>query len=484
MINTQYIPISSIGFILIVFCRKGYNPEFKIIWCKIIEAEGHLNNLIHGIQWEKETNFIISRTSKRYVREAHISQGEAAAKYEADTIPPAKRGGKHMDLFGLINMSNELRSRLYFSAGNGRIYDPGLGRFLSPDPYVQMPDNSQNFNRYSYALNNPLVYTDPSGEWLWIPMVIGAYFGGKAANDGEWNPFKWDLDGETLLGVGIGGALGYFTGYAGAQSGLNLAATMGAAGFGMTSGMVSGVVYSGISSDWNAAAMFMGAWSGGMAGGVSGLAMSGLGAAWDGISFGHTGTIGDAVRKGLGGLPGLTYREWSMSQVIWTGFNLPSAGTMLANTSMLVNGALHGQWGSKLVPVGEYRFDYQRFTYGPSNQSQKIKENFNLRHMRLRTGGELWSQIDQAKYYGNAFNNQNDVFRLATGNQKYMVRGNNRNENMNILANRFSMNLALTPGSVGQLYIHGQTFQRYMEDINPPWWVRFFFGLQNQSQLP
>jgi hypothetical protein len=26
-----------------------------------------------------------------------------------------------------------------------------------------MPDNSQNFNRYSYALNNPLVYTDPSG---------------------------------------------------------------------------------------------------------------------------------------------------------------------------------------------------------------------------------------------------------------------------------------------------------------------------------
>jgi hypothetical protein len=41
-----------------------------------------------------------------------------------------------------------------------------------------------------------------------------------------------------------------------------------------------------------------------------------------------------------------------MSQVIWSGFNLPSAGTMLANASMLVNGALHGQWGSKLVPVG------------------------------------------------------------------------------------------------------------------------------------
>jgi RHS repeat-associated protein len=51
---------------------------------------------------------------------------------------------------------------------NGRLYDPVVGRFLSPDNYVQMPDFSQNFNRYSYALNNPLVYTDPTGEkWRW-----------------------------------------------------------------------------------------------------------------------------------------------------------------------------------------------------------------------------------------------------------------------------------------------------------------------------
>ena len=47
---------------------------------------------------------------------------------------------------------------------NGRLYDPVLGRFFSPDNYVQMPDNSQNFNRYSYCLNNPLKYADPSGD--------------------------------------------------------------------------------------------------------------------------------------------------------------------------------------------------------------------------------------------------------------------------------------------------------------------------------
>ncbi len=60
---------------------------------------------------------------------------------------------------------------------NGRFYDPRLGRFLSPDSYVQLPDFSQNFNRYSYCLNNPLVYTDPSGYWFGIDDAIAAGLG-------------------------------------------------------------------------------------------------------------------------------------------------------------------------------------------------------------------------------------------------------------------------------------------------------------------
>ncbi len=75
-------------------------------------------------------------------------------------------GHQHLDVFGLINM-------------NGRIYDPRLARFLSPDNFVQSPNYSQNFNRYSYALNNPLVFTDPDGEFLWIiPNVSWSKEGG------------------------------------------------------------------------------------------------------------------------------------------------------------------------------------------------------------------------------------------------------------------------------------------------------------------
>lgn len=71
-------------------------------------------------------------------------------------------GHEHMDLFGLINM-------------NARLYDPMLGRMLSPDNYLQSPDYSQNYNRYSYAYNNPLIYTDPDGNFI-APLLLGTLF--------------------------------------------------------------------------------------------------------------------------------------------------------------------------------------------------------------------------------------------------------------------------------------------------------------------
>ena len=59
-------------------------------------------------------------------------------------------GHEHVDRAGIVHM-------------NGRLYDPLTGRMLSADPIVQEPFNLQNLNRYSYVLNNPLSYTDPTG---------------------------------------------------------------------------------------------------------------------------------------------------------------------------------------------------------------------------------------------------------------------------------------------------------------------------------
>ncbi len=72
-------------------------------------------------------------------------------------------GHEHLAYFGLIN-------------AQGRVYDPALGRFLSPDPYIQAPDFTQNYNRYAYCLNNPLVYTDPSGDFFWLAVPYLVFF--------------------------------------------------------------------------------------------------------------------------------------------------------------------------------------------------------------------------------------------------------------------------------------------------------------------
>ena len=62
-------------------------------------------------------------------------------------------GHEQEDALGLINM-------------RGRLYDPKLKRFLTTDPYVTHPGFGQSWNPYSYVLNSPLNFTDPSGYAL------------------------------------------------------------------------------------------------------------------------------------------------------------------------------------------------------------------------------------------------------------------------------------------------------------------------------
>ncbi|MEQ8860346.1 MAG: RHS repeat-associated core domain-containing protein [Pseudomonadales bacterium] len=58
---------------------------------------------------------------------------------------------------------HEMLNRTGFVHMNGRVYDPRIGRFVSADPIVQFPAFSQSYNRYSYTLNSPLSFVDPSG---------------------------------------------------------------------------------------------------------------------------------------------------------------------------------------------------------------------------------------------------------------------------------------------------------------------------------
>ena len=102
------------------------------------------------------TGALLARASYQPMGARRAGDGSAATPTTAEwqqidaATSRGYTGHEHLDNLGVIHM-------------NGRVYDPVLGRFLSPDPFVQSPYDGQSLNRYSYVRNNPLRYTDPSG---------------------------------------------------------------------------------------------------------------------------------------------------------------------------------------------------------------------------------------------------------------------------------------------------------------------------------
>lgn len=57
---------------------------------------------------------------------------------------------------------------------DARAYDPWLGRFVQPDTIVPDQNNPLNWNRYTYAIGNPILYNDPSGHCIWDGCIVEA----------------------------------------------------------------------------------------------------------------------------------------------------------------------------------------------------------------------------------------------------------------------------------------------------------------------
>ncbi|MCJ7530271.1 MAG: FG-GAP-like repeat-containing protein [Anaerolineales bacterium] len=74
----------------------------------------------------------------------------------------ALQGGQWKSVYRFTGQEYDAEFALYNY--NARLYDPIMGRFISPDHLVQDLYNPQNLNRYVYCLNNPLIYVDPTGN--------------------------------------------------------------------------------------------------------------------------------------------------------------------------------------------------------------------------------------------------------------------------------------------------------------------------------
>ncbi|MCM8873411.1 MAG: hypothetical protein NDJ65_09065, partial [Paludibacteraceae bacterium] len=191
-------------------------------------------------------------------------------------------GHESLREFGLINM-------------NGRMYDPILGRMLSPDNYVQDPFDLQCYNRYSYCKNNPLIYNDPSGEF-WN-LVIGALIGGFM----NWAATGFEFSWKGLGYFAVGAAAGALS--AGIGSGISSAM---AAGGSFASGFVgsSTAVYAASSFATGAA---IGSASGFTAGFITGFGNGLVGGDnfWESLGNGALqGLVGGAIGGAVGGLAG------------------------------------------------------------------------------------------------------------------------------------------------------------------------------------
>ncbi|WP_407478979.1 RHS repeat-associated core domain-containing protein [Elizabethkingia anophelis] len=101
----------------------------------------------------------ISDGEGNLVEETHF---DAWGQLVAGSISLLGRGytsHEHFEDVGIIHM-------------NGRLYDPLLRRFLNADENIQDPYNTQNYNKYSYVLNNPMMYNDPSGEFFFAALFL------------------------------------------------------------------------------------------------------------------------------------------------------------------------------------------------------------------------------------------------------------------------------------------------------------------------
>ncbi|NSW44772.1 MAG: hypothetical protein HPY79_02960 [Bacteroidales bacterium] len=246
------------------------------------------------------------------------------------------------------------------NSSNTSLYDPALARMLSPDNYVPNPHNPQAYNRYSYCLNNPLIYTEPDGEF--IQYIIGAViggFGGYMMADNlrykGWDKFWYTL-GRSAIGAATAGIGTSVTSSAGIVAGGIAGGVVSGAGFGTMGGYAAGLRGQDL---FNAG--FTGMFRGAIAGGMGSIVGGAIGGGWGAIAGGATSNL-----TGL-----LLANDFSFQDVNWTSVGISGATSLgIYHLSSYVN------WRSEVKN--------QNF-YGRS-----IKYNQYLRMQASYTRGKFW----------------------------------------------------------------------------------------------
>jgi RHS repeat-associated protein len=355
-------------------------------------------------------------------------------------------GHEHLDEVGLINM-------------NGRVYDPALGMFISPDNYVQAPDNTQNFNRYTYCLNNPLMYTDPNGEWFLIDDAVAMLVGGT---------INWVFNGCQFNGAG----LGYFaTGLAAGEATLYGGPLAGGAVLGLGNSLTSQVSANGWSNiNW---------------GQVGFSTVLGVGTSYLGGQLGSA--IAPMTDKLLSGVTNRILYN-ALDQGITnglTGFGLGTGFSLLSGNDL--GTALRDGGKSGLMGVGLGAMNGIIGAYQIQRQINRDNANAPLRPLEEKTIGELPTPkynipeppaIAEAKDI-NVYTVTKDGVVLPKGAiiPEMFIENPNRNSNYGIIKEgKYLEQIRIDPGTIpgikgpNESHFHLNNGKHIFDATKWPWW--------------
>lgn len=268
-------------------------------------------------------------------------------------------GHEHLTCFGLINM-------------NARLYEPAMGRFVSPDPFIKDVFSSQDFNRYSYAGNNPFKFIDKNGEIVWwIPVAAGAIVGayaGASIQSGTWNFTKWESDWwkGAIAGAFVGATAGGLVASAVGASGMTVTVAGKVVGASKAWGLTSTIINS-ASINIGLSAMSEGGWDSAWKAGIVGAAIGGW-TATGGFgmvkAFGKTGSFAKFAGKmgfqAIGTSMGSIGRNWAAGE---KPFSKVMVGVGPVNLT-LGKGQKLLQWQNNLGTIATYSFGLVNFAFG------------------------------------------------------------------------------------------------------------------------
>ncbi|HYV03683.1 MAG TPA: RHS repeat-associated core domain-containing protein, partial [Blastocatellia bacterium] len=120
-----------------------------------------------------------------------ITDSSGALKGTQDHLPFGEDGGTTgtSERHRFTNYERDSESATDYAVN--RQYAAGISRFMQLDPIEGSIDYPQSLNKFGYALNDPVNYTDPLGlkcAWVWVPWKVCSVFDGKehCRSGGDW----------------------------------------------------------------------------------------------------------------------------------------------------------------------------------------------------------------------------------------------------------------------------------------------------------